>query len=65
MKTTEQQIIEVCRELGGVAGSNSGYTSYLARLLENGYVDVLEMKIGDLIKLSREANESFNRVHAA
>jgi len=65
MTTTEQQLVSACQELGGIAGSNSGYTSYLARLLENGDVDVLSMKIGDLIKLSREANERFNRVHAA
>lgn len=65
MTTTEQQLVSACQELGGIAGSNSGYTSYLAMLLDNGSVDVLSMEVGDLIKLSREASESYNRVHAA
>ncbi|MHB8121440.1 MAG: hypothetical protein ACYDG4_04720 [Desulfuromonadaceae bacterium] len=65
MNATEQQLVTACRELGGIAGSNSGFTSYLATLLDNGSVDVLSMNVGDLLKLSREANERFNRVHSA
>jgi hypothetical protein len=65
MNETEQQIIDVCQELGGIASSNGHFTAYMARLFDNGDEQILSMKVGDLLSLYREANEDFNRVHAA
>lgn len=62
---TEDQLIEVCQEIGSIAGSNGHFTAGLARLLDNGGQPLLEMKVGDLLSISREYSETFNRVHGA
>lgn len=62
---TEDQLIEVCREIGGISGSNSHFTAGLARLLDNGGQEFLTMTVGELLSLSREYKETFNRVHGA
>lgn len=62
---TEAQLIEVCQEIGGISGSNGHFTAGLARLLDNGEQSLLTMKVGELLTLSREYRENFNRVHGA
>ncbi len=63
MSTTEQQIIEASREIGGIAGSNCHFTAGLARLFDNGDQRFLDTSIKDFISIYREYQESFNRVH--
>jgi hypothetical protein len=63
MDTTENQLIEACREIGTIAGSNGLFTAGLARLLNNGNQSVMEMTVQDLLSLSREYKEIFNRIH--
>ena len=65
MNTTEQQIIEVCRELGGIAGSNCHFTAGLARLYDNGDQPFLDTPIKDFLSVYREYRERFNRVHGS
>lgn len=62
---TENLLIEVCREIGGISGSNSHFSAGLARLLDNGGQAILTMTVGELLSLSREYKETFNRVHGA
>lgn len=62
---TEDQLIEVCREIGGIPGSNNHFTAGLARLLDNGRQAILTMTVGELLSLFREYKETFNRVHDA
>lgn len=62
---TEKELIDVCQEIGGIAESNGHFTAGVARLLDTGDVRLLEMKVGDLLLLSREYNEIFNRVHGS
>lgn len=62
---TEDQLIEVCREIGGISGSNGHFTAGLARLLDNGEQPLLDMKVGELLSLFKEYKETFNRVHGA
>ena len=61
---TESELIDVCQELGGIAESNCHFTSGLAHRLEAGNVQLLEMKVGDLLSLSREYNKFFNGIHS-
>ncbi len=61
--STEQKLIEVCQEIGSIAGSNCHFTAGLARLLDNGGQQLLDMTVRDLLSLSREYRETFNRVH--
>ncbi|HCE68394.1 MAG: hypothetical protein A2X82_20145 [Geobacteraceae bacterium GWC2_55_20] len=62
---TETQLIEVCQEIGSIAGSNGHFTAGLARLLDNGDQPLLSMTVGELLSLSREYREVFNRIHSA
>lgn len=61
---TEKLLIEVCQEIGQIAGgSNCHFTAGLARLLDNGGERLLDKTVGDLLSLYREYREDFNRVH--
>jgi len=62
---TEDQLIEVCQEIGGISGSNGHFTAGLARLLDNGRQSLIDMTVGELLQLSREYKEVFNRIHRA
>lgn len=62
---TEDQLIEVCREIGGISGNNGHFTAGLARLLDNGGQSLLTMTVSELLSLSRENKETFNKVHGA
>lgn len=61
--TTEQNIIEVCQEIGSIATSNGHYTAGLALLLDNGGQQLLDITVRNLLLKSREYREVFNRVH--
>jgi len=65
MNTTEQQIIETCRELGGIAGSSGHFTAGLARLYDNSDDNFMDVSIKDFLSVYREYRESFNRVHGS
>jgi hypothetical protein len=63
LMNTETELIEVCREIGNIATSNGHFTAGLARLLDNGNQDLLAMTVTELLALSREYQEVYNRVH--
>ncbi len=63
--TTEQQIIEACQEIGGIAGSNGHFTAGLARWFDNGDQRFLDTTIKDFLSLYREYRETFNRIHGS
>lgn len=59
----EMELVEICQEIGNIAGSNSHYTMGLARLMHDKNICLIDMRIGELILLSREYKETFNRIH--
>jgi len=60
---TENEIIEVSRAIGSIAGSNAHFTAELARLLDNGSQPLVCMQIGELLLLLGEYKKTFNRIH--
>ena len=62
--TTEQELIEVCREIGGIAGSNGHFTDGLARIIEATGKSIQDLSVCELLHLAREYNKTFNRIHS-
>ena len=60
---TENDLVEVSRAIGSIAGCNGHFTAGLARLLDNGNQTLVCMQIGELLLLLDEYKETFNRVH--
>ena len=63
MTDTENQIIEVCRELGGIASSNGSFTFGLACLLNKKDESILNLTVKNFLSITREYSAVFNRVH--
>ena len=63
MTGTENQIIEVCSELGGIASANGSYTFGLACLLNKKDESIRGLTLGEFLSITREYSAVFNRVH--
>lgn len=64
MTTTEQQLIDICMELGNIAESNGHFLSGLARRIEATGQPLMELTLGELMAICQEHRERFNRVYA-
>jgi hypothetical protein len=60
---THTKLIELCREIGGIAGCNGHYTAGLSRRIEATGKPLEELTLAELVNLSREHNAFYNRVH--
>ena len=61
---THTRLIELCREIGGIAGCNGHYTAGLSRRIEATGKPVELFTLGELVTLSREYNLFFNKIHS-
>lgn len=62
--TTEQQLIEACREIGNIVGSNSSFTAGLALKIKATGKQISDLTVCELLSLAREYKETFNQIHA-
>lgn len=62
--TTENEIIDVCAEIGGVAESNCHYTAGLARLIDATGKTVDDLTVRELIQIITSYRDTFNRIHS-
>ena len=60
---TENQLIEVCREIGGVAGCNGSFTAGLSRRIEGAGKSVTELTVGELCMFISEYQDFYNHIH--
>lgn len=60
---TEMQLIEVCREIGGVAGCNGMFTAGLMRRIEDTGKSVDELTVGELCFFIREYQDFYNHIY--
>lgn len=56
-------VVDVCSEIGSVARCNNHYTAGLTRRIIEAGIDISQMSVGELIRLSREHSEFYNRIH--
>lgn len=59
----ELELVQVCRELGGIAGSNRGFTSGLAALIEKGGKPLDAMSIGELLAMLEQHQAFYNKIY--
>jgi hypothetical protein len=60
---THTKLIELCQEVGGIAGCNGHFTAGLSRRIEATGKPLEELTLGELVALSREYSVYYNRVH--
>ena len=60
---THTKLIELCQEIGGIAGCNGHYTAGLSRRIEATGKPVEELTLAELVALSREYNAFYNKAH--
>ncbi|WP_305907180.1 hypothetical protein Q9L42_017290 [Methylomarinum sp. Ch1-1] len=68
ISTTETQakelaLIDVCLEIGDIAGSNCHYTAGLNRRIEQTGKSVEQLTVAELLQLHREFNTQFNAIY--
>ena len=61
---THTRLIELCREIGGIAGCNGHYTAGLSRRIEATGKPLEELTLAELVALSREHTHFYNRVRS-
>lgn len=59
----EAQLIKASREIGSIAGSNGHFTSGLAEHIERTGKSVMDLTVGELIGLSADYRDYYNRFH--
>jgi len=60
---TQTKLIELCREIGGIAGCNGHFTAGLSKRIEATGKPLEELTLAELVALSREHNASYNKIH--
>ncbi len=63
--TAELELVDICQEIGLVAGCNCHYTAGLAKRVESYGIPVRDMPVGVLLGIVREHTEWFNSQGAA
>jgi hypothetical protein len=59
MTTTEQQLIEVSREIGALAGCNSSFTAGLAQIIDATGLDIQDMPLCELLRRIRDYRKAY------
>ena len=60
---THDRLVELCQEIGGIAGCNGHYTAGLSRRIEATGKPVEELTLVELVALSHEYNVFYNKAH--
>jgi len=61
---THTKLIELCQEIGWIAGCNGHYTAGLSRRIEATGKPLENLTLAELVVLSREHNLFYNRVRS-
>ncbi|HFD86511.1 MAG TPA: hypothetical protein ENJ35_02420 [Gammaproteobacteria bacterium] len=64
MNTTRQLLIDAAREIGNICESNCHYTAGLAHRIDEYGKPVSELTVAELLELSRQHTDQFNRIYA-
>ena len=64
MKTTEQQLIEACKEIGAIAGCNGSFTHGLSLKIQATGKQISDMTICELLHIMDDYRTIYNRHHA-
>jgi len=60
----ETELIDICGKLGGIAETNSRYTSGLSKRVAKTGKKIEELTVGELLNLDKDYSEYFNSLSA-
>jgi len=63
MTAAEQQLIEVCQEIGSITYCTCHYTAGLAQVIEATDKSIQDLTVCELLHMTRQHNVTFNRIH--
>ncbi|MFZ4859232.1 MAG: hypothetical protein ACOYL3_22875 [Desulfuromonadaceae bacterium] len=63
MNPTEQELISISREIGGIASSNGLFTDGLSCIIEATGRSIPDLTIAELLHLTRSYKQTFNQIH--